>query len=120
MTIYTIRVLKKSRRCKKCSYPAAKWTPYGDASAKVPQDPDDDDAGAQPVGSGLGTQAGAGGRGREGRRGMRRNSSSNQRGERRDVRLHTASHEKRKKKKKKTQKRKNANRLWKDQQLRNY
>lgn len=51
---------QKSETRKKCSYPAAKWTPYGDASAKVPQDPDDDDAGAQPVGSGLGTQARAG------------------------------------------------------------
>lgn len=66
MIVYTIRVLIKSR-WKKCCYPAAKWTPNGNTGAKVPQDPDDDDAGAQPVGSGLGTQARVGeGRGVDG------------------------------------------------------
>lgn len=63
------RSVKESRRWKECSYPAAERTPYGDTGAKVPQDPDDNDAGAQPIGSGLGTQAKAGEGDGGGRRG---------------------------------------------------
>lgn len=42
------------------THPATKRSPCGDAGAQVPQDADDDDTGAQPVGPGLGTQAGRG------------------------------------------------------------
>lgn len=90
MRVSTIRVSMKSRRQRKSRYPAAKRTPNGNAGAKIPQDPDDDDAGAQPVGSGLGTQARVG-EGRGGRGGawrvVRKNRSSSQRREAQDVRL---------------------------------
>lgn len=43
------------------THPATQRGPRGDAGTQVPQDADDNDAGAQPVGPGLETQAGGGG-----------------------------------------------------------
>lgn len=47
------------------THPSMQWGPSGDAGAQVPQDADDDDAGPQPIGPGLETQAGRGRRERE-------------------------------------------------------